>query len=223
MRTGAVQRKSAYESSWEGRIANLIDPHWRKDEWFPEALLFNGDPDNPNTTVSRCGTPGCSGLTRMRVNPRCNNCTQLRKLHDDDREFLSAAANSREGWRNFLLGDPPRDHCKVRRFEKRCARQAFAQGVCSTHWAGWKRQHRDDWPDITIWAERGVAAVGATKETTALESLPNAGFSDVSSKSDHLCLGFAITMRPSGARPASQISSRGLHRHHRALGSAPSH
>lgn len=171
--TASTATKSVrVQDSWVLHLERLIDPDWRNDEWFPEALLFNGDPDNPKTTIARCNTPGCGALTRVRVNPICASCFELRKLHDDDEKFLVAVANSREGWRNFLVGDAPRGRCNVQRAGNRCQRESFAQGVCNTHWSSWKRAHREQWPDIAIWAERGVAPAGSTREMTALEPRP---------------------------------------------------
>ena len=141
--------------AWSAWLTQRIAPDWRPGEWDSSLLLFNGDPDNPATSIYLCTVPGCALPTSKRNGP-CSSCDNRMKRGGMSAEELTPLDN---WWhtrtRSLLRGGGHLEQCTVAHGGTRCERDESRQGLCESHLGIWGRYSIEN-PDAVLaeWAAR---------------------------------------------------------------------
>lgn len=147
---------------WVGWLQRHTREGWRPGEWDQELWLCTGDPDNPDTTASRCMTAACGSVLADRG--MCKACASALRASGLSRaEFARTHVRARE---RSEYGAPP-DLCQVTGGGQRCQWPAASRGLCTPHYSRWRVLSRDPSADLEEWlthlAQQGLPEWAATR------------------------------------------------------------
>lgn len=134
-----VTHPAAEVPDWLGWLQDRLDHDWRPDEWKPDRLLFEGNPDNDSTNIWRCQVEGCGTMVRAR-GARCESCARDARAGRLDGHTLRAKR---------LVGRADQPRCQVATEEGCCERESHRSGLCNAHDAAYRRYQRKE-PGLTV-------------------------------------------------------------------------
>jgi len=126
--------------SWLDHVSGLIRADWRPSEWRSNTWLFVGDAKNPQTRIFDCVTPGCELRTEIRKNGRCTSCMKFLREHQGDAQQLETYSAGLNGTR--AKNGQPKTNCRVETGGRRCERDAWTSGLCSSHAIQWRSGYK---------------------------------------------------------------------------------
>lgn len=131
-------------SEWAEWLRAGLDPGWRAGEWDMSLLLFVGDPNNPRTSVGVCAVHRCGVIIPSLSGGYCTSCHSARTQSGLAKEDFDATHT-----RHFRRGNAARGSaaCAV----PSCARSAYSQGMCISHYRGWVKARRHPGIDKAEW------------------------------------------------------------------------